>query len=354
MTAPLDNDLAGWIDRALVLPGVVSPERFEDAFVAIVTSAAPDPEEAWLAFYRNTLDALHGEPVPGGTNAQTQPVHERAAELAVGDVLELGCCFGFLSLRLAAAGHRVVATDLAPGTVGLLGRIAPRLGLPVRTLPADARAVPLPDGAVDTVLAVHLLEHLPAEEGKAVVAEAVRLARRRVVVAVPFETTPNETWGHVTIVDEQVLRALGEDTGLPFTVTRHHGGWLVIDRCSDELGDPQVGHDQLELADLEDLGAELGRGAGPHPHRAVTGGGHGLLAVEREGRGAQPLGPVHHEARAAEAGRLFHLGHDLGAEHPLAVGHPVGVHAQPADPGTGARRAAVVAVQVGDLPLLDL
>ena len=31
------------------------------------------------------------------------PVHDRAAALAVGPhVVELGCCFGFLSLRLAA------------------------------------------------------------------------------------------------------------------------------------------------------------------------------------------------------------------------------------------------------------
>jgi SAM-dependent methyltransferase len=226
----VDNDLAGWLDRTLVVPGLLGPEHFEEAFVAIVTSAAPDPEDAWLAFYRNTLAALHGEPAPGGTNAETKPVHERAAELVVGDVLELGCCFGFLALRLAAAGHRVIATDLTAGTVELLARTAPRLGLSVETLLADARAVPLPDGAVDTVLAVHLIEHLPEGEGKVVLAEALRLARRRVVVAVPFEARPNETWGHVTTFGLDALHRLGEETGLPFTVAEHHGGWLVVDR----------------------------------------------------------------------------------------------------------------------------
>ncbi|GAA4708429.1 mycofactocin oligosaccharide methyltransferase MftM [Pseudonocardia yuanmonensis] len=228
--ARLDNDLAGWLDRTLVVPGVLPPERFEEAFVAIVTSGAPDPDDAWLAFYRNTLDALRGDPEPGGTNAELKPVHERAADLAVGSVLELGTCFGFLALRLAEAGHEVIATDLVPGTVGLLDRMAPRLGLAVDTLVADARAVPLPDGSVDTVLAVHLLEHLPAEEGKAVVAEALRLARRRVVVAVPFEEVPNETWGHVTTFDEAALDELGAATGLPYEISLHHGGWLVIDR----------------------------------------------------------------------------------------------------------------------------
>jgi SAM-dependent methyltransferase len=228
--ARLDNDLAGWLDRTLVVSGVLPPERFEEAFVAIITSGAPDPEDAWLAFYRNTLAALCGDPEPGGTNAELKPVHERAGELAVGSVLELGSCFGFLALRLAEAGHEVTATDLVPGTVGLLGRMAPRLGLRVDTLVADARAVPLPDAHADTVLAVHLLEHLLPEEGKAVLAEAIRLARRRVVVAVPFEELPNETWGHVTTFDEAALHELGATTGLPYEVTEHHGGWLVIDR----------------------------------------------------------------------------------------------------------------------------
>jgi SAM-dependent methyltransferase len=226
----LDNDLAGWLDRTLVRPGLLPADRFEDAFVAVVRASAGDPDDAWLAFYRNTLAALHGEVRPGGTNAELKPVHERAAELAVGpEVLELGSCFGFLALRLAAAGHRVTATDLTPGTVDLLARTAPRLGLALDTLVADARAVPLPDASADTVFAVHLLEHLPPEEGKAVVAEAVRLARRRVVVAVPFEDVPNETWGHLRRFDESVLAELGATTGLPYTVSTHHGGWLVFD-----------------------------------------------------------------------------------------------------------------------------
>ncbi|TCK20102.1 mycofactocin oligosaccharide methyltransferase MftM [Pseudonocardia endophytica] len=229
----LSNDLAGWLDSTLVTPGLLAPERFEEAFVAVVTAAAKDPDapdDAWLAFYRNTLDALAGEPVPGGTNAEMQPVHERAHELVDGDdVLELGCCFGFLSLRLAAAGYRVTATDLTGGTVELLSRMAPQLGAEVDTLVADARAVARPDGSADTVLAVHLIEHLPPAEGDEVVAEMIRLARRRAVVAVPFEDEANATWGHVRRFDLDELAAVGERTGRPYTVSEHHGGWLVID-----------------------------------------------------------------------------------------------------------------------------
>lgn len=229
----LSNDLAGWLDATLVRTGLLPPERFEEAFVAVVSAAAKDPDapdDAWLAFYRNTLDALAGEPVAGGTNAEMQPVHARAEELVIGpEVLELGCCFGFLSLRLAAAGFRVTATDLTGGTIELLSRMAPQLGAEVDTLVADARAVARPDGSADTVLAVHLIEHLKPAEGDEVVAEMLRLARRRAVVAVPFEDEANATWGHVRRFDLDELAAVGERTGRPYSVSEHHGGWLVVD-----------------------------------------------------------------------------------------------------------------------------
>ena len=229
----LSNDLAGWLDSTFVARGLLAPEAFEEAFVAVVTGAAKDPDapdDAWLAFYRNTVDALAGDPVPGGTNAEMKPVHERARELVAGsEVLELGCCFGFLSLRLAAAGHRVTATDLTGGTVELLSRMAPQLGADLDVMVADARAVARPDGCADTVLAVHLIEHLPEAEGDEVLAEMLRLARRRVVVAVPFEDEASATWGHVRLFDTAVLAAMGERTGREYTVSEHHGGWLVID-----------------------------------------------------------------------------------------------------------------------------
>jgi SAM-dependent methyltransferase len=300
----ISNDLAGWIADDLVAPGLLEPARFESTFVSVVRSAAPDPATAWAAFYRNTLRELAAGGAPGGTNAGMAPVHQRAAELALGDVVELGCCFGFLSLRLAADGHRVTAVDLCPGTAALLASVAPALDRPalkqpaldqpetgqpaldrpetgqpaldqpetgrralnrpalnrpaldrpaldqpaldrpaldepeigwpgtgrrVRALAGDARAVPLADRCADTVYAVHLLEHLPPPAASAVLAEMLRLARRRVVVAVPYEDEPNPTWGHVRTVDAAALAALGATTGHEFTVTDHHGGWLVLD-----------------------------------------------------------------------------------------------------------------------------
>jgi SAM-dependent methyltransferase len=145
------------------------------------------------------------------------------------DVVELGCCFGFLALRLAKAGHRVTAVDISTGTVALLARMAPALGVHLDPVVGDAHAPPLASGSADTVLAVHLLEHLPEASSAAVLVEMLRLARRRVVVAVPYEPVPNPTWGHVRRFDHAALRALGEGTGRPYQVTDHHGGWLVVE-----------------------------------------------------------------------------------------------------------------------------
>jgi SAM-dependent methyltransferase len=225
--AELTNDLAGWIADDLVAPGHLDPAAFEETFVAVVRDVDP----GWTLFYRNTLAALATGGVHGGTNAGMAPVHDRAAALAVGPhVVELGCCFGFLSLRLAADGHRVTAVDLVPSTARLLAHVSEKLGTPVATLAGNALAVPLADASADTVFAVHLLEHLPRGLDAAVLADMLRVARQQVVVAVPFEDEPAPAWGHVRTFDLDDLHALGAATGLPYTVDEHHGGWLVVDK----------------------------------------------------------------------------------------------------------------------------
>lgn len=226
--AEISNDLAGWIADDLVAPGLIEPGEFERTFVSVIASVDP----GWTAFYRNTLRELAEGGTPGGTNAGMAPVHERATELAIGSVAELGCCFGFLSLRLAADGHPVTAVDLSTGTAALLGRVAPALGLSIDAVAGDATAVPLADGSADTVFAVHLLEHLPPGAARPVLAEMLRVTRRRVVVAVPYEDEPDAAWGHVRTFDAGDLTELGESSGRAFEVTDHHGGWLVIDTAS--------------------------------------------------------------------------------------------------------------------------
>ncbi len=236
----IDDDVAGLLADELFTPGWLrGTELFERIFTGVVRSSTPDALESWLLFYRNSLvrvaqelggDGGRGRVSGHGTIADYAPVYGHAEQLlAEGSVLELGSCFGFLSLRLAGQGRAVIASDVAAGTMRLLATIAPLLGVRVGTRVADASRYPDADDCADNVLAIHLLEHLDPDQGTRTVAEAVRLARRRVVVAVPLEDEADETWGHVRTVTLDDLRAWGEATGLPHQVHELHGGWLVID-----------------------------------------------------------------------------------------------------------------------------
>lgn len=205
---------------------LLGQQDFESVFTGIVRTTVPGGLAAWSRFYRNSLEALETG------QAAFAPVHQRAADLVTGPwILDLGSCFGFFPLRMSRLGYEVTATDLSAPTMNLLARMSSRLDRPLRTVACDAAQVPRGDGAADTVTVLHLLEHLDPDAGKAVLAEALRLARRRVVVAVPFEDVPQACYGHVRTFDLAALRELGAR----FTATRasvfaDHGGWLVLDR----------------------------------------------------------------------------------------------------------------------------
>lgn len=199
-------------------------DEFELTMVGLVRSTVPGAVESWVTYYRNSLDEL----MSGA--ADFAPIHDKAAELVRGTVLDLGSCFGFLPLRLASTGTEVTATDISPGTVRLLDAVAPHLGLPVRTLVCDAANVPVPDRSADTVTAIHLLEHVDDAVGATILTEALRIARKRVIVAVPFEDEATACHGHVRTFDLPALEELGRTTGWTYEVFEHHGGWLVLDR----------------------------------------------------------------------------------------------------------------------------
>jgi hypothetical protein len=230
--------LAELLSREIFGPGWLrGADVFERIMTGIVLTSADDPLSAWEHFYRTSLRTIEAatdladSPSAGmhGAVAGYAPVYARAEEVLVGDsVVELGSCFGFFSLRQAGT-REVTAIDVSAGSIRLLEQVSAQLGTPVEALTADAAHVPLPDGCADTVVALHLLEHLEPQHGWRVVTEAVRLARRRVVIAVPYEDEPEELWGHVRTLTREDLAAYGLRTGLPFAVEEHHGGWLVLD-----------------------------------------------------------------------------------------------------------------------------
>lgn len=229
----LSDDLATIILAELAGTGVPAGRaEFEEIFTGIVRSTVAGPLDSWSRFYRNSMARLEN-----GT-AGFAPVHARAEGLVRGgSMIDLGSCFGFFPLRMAARGISALATDLSAPTMALLSRAGARLGRPVSTLVCDAAAVPMPDRSADTVTVLHLLEHLPAAAAEAVLGEALRLARRRVVIAVPFEAEPTACYGHVDRYDSARLHRIAHrlrcrHPGLTATVAEHHGGWLVLDSAA--------------------------------------------------------------------------------------------------------------------------
>lgn len=227
----LCDELAVMLAEQLVDTGALRGQsEFEMVFTGIVRSTVDGGLPAWLRFYRNSLDKLEG-----GTTAFA-PIHAWAAAHIEGHrVVDLGSCFGFFPLRLARRGIDVLATDLNGSAMHLLKQMSTQLRRPLTTMTCDAADVPLPVGSADTVTVLHLIEHLPSDAIEAVLDEAVRLARRRVIVAVPFEDEPRDCYGHLQRFDLPALQSMAGDVtrrhaGLSAQAYEFHGGWLILDR----------------------------------------------------------------------------------------------------------------------------
>lgn len=234
----ISNELTDHIAAELAPLGLVpDASAFEQIFTQTVLAADPDPVRAWMSYYRNTLRRLRRRDRGGSDCVATfARIYAHALSLIRGvTVLDVGCCFGFLPLLAADTDPRlkVIGTDLVPGSAALAGRISRARGSRARFAAADLLALPVASQAVDTVLAVHVLEHLPAEASGRALAQLRRVARRRVVIAVPLEEVPDPTFGHVQAFDLPALARVEASLDAPGwsrTVHAADGGWLVLDR----------------------------------------------------------------------------------------------------------------------------
>jgi SAM-dependent methyltransferase len=95
-------------------------------------------------------------------------------------VLDAALGIGTQSLGLLARGFRVTGSDLSPGAVARARREAIARGLPLVSLVADFRALPVRSGSFDVVLLCdNPLPHLDGEaEIQSALAECLRVVRR--------------------------------------------------------------------------------------------------------------------------------------------------------------------------------
>jgi len=155
-----------------------------------------------LKLYNNKLDPDFKVKAPGMTAEEFTQAYERVMPMRETDVtprvgefvrkhltgktvLELGCGNGDMSLACAERGFAVMATDLVEGNLERLEKRASERGVTLETKVADVEALPFAEGAFDTVVCLHTLEHV--RNLPKAVAELVRVTGKRLIVVVPRE-----------------------------------------------------------------------------------------------------------------------------------------------------------------------
>ena len=138
--------------------------RFEEA----ARAANMKPENRWVEGYAD-YEWDHLRPL----------IEAYAIDLAGKDVLEFGCNVGGSAVVLAALGARLTAIDVDAATVAVARANLDRHGFEAaRTLHVpDTRAIFLPDGSFDLILANSVLEYVPADWLPKVIKEFQRLLR---------------------------------------------------------------------------------------------------------------------------------------------------------------------------------
>ena len=161
---------------------------------------------------------------------EQEPGFRRQAEWLAGQadpergrrVLEVGCGPGSLSDQLARRGFVHVGMDLSMEMIRRFSARAGRLGGTCRAACADAEALPFRDDSFDHVIAIGLLEYLPAPERFFREAHRVLAERGTLLLSVPSSFSPYHfgTAAFDSLPHRLRARLLGKDPSQPIEVVR--------------------------------------------------------------------------------------------------------------------------------------
>jgi len=256
----VDEDLPSLIvDELAPIGAIASEQEFGKALFAIVAPTSPASLNCaecgrlhlanpaiWHHYCLNALRRLRLESQRNSSDgnashvSQFAMIYERIAEHRVGrTMLDVGSNLGLLPILIAERDSDAMITgcDNRPEIMLQATGLASRLD--VDRVRFEVRDVLHPQfrtaGRFDTVTAIHLLEHFTDGEIEVTLENMLDVTLRRLIVAVPYERTPQALFGHQQAFDEEGLRSWGtwcveELGGGSFRYDDVCGGFLVVDR----------------------------------------------------------------------------------------------------------------------------
>lgn len=222
----IDSDVSHYLVRELKPFGILTqPQHFGQIQGGIVGSLFPDDvHRAWRFFGENTLQRLltfmataYTPPLPDyATIGMFATLYQRVLELRVGPrFLDAGCASGFLPLLVSERVPfltEIVGVDIQQEAFEVAQTIAEERQLQnVRFSHADLLSSNFCAlGHFDTVVALHVLEHLAEEEMYQALNNLLAAASQRLILAVPYEgNEPELAYGHQQVFTRAKLEAVG-------------------------------------------------------------------------------------------------------------------------------------------------
>lgn len=142
-----------------------------------------------------------------------------------GTILEVGCGWGYTLAYVG--GHAGV--DINPNLIELALLLSPNRHF----ISEDARNLDFPDNSWDTVMLPDVLEHLGWGAVSRAISEALRVARKRVLITLPDgreDTEEAHCFKHKWLADAEHLLAIDKILGLDYAVNVNTVGLFVCIR----------------------------------------------------------------------------------------------------------------------------